>query len=64
MVAHQKEVNYILKLRHIDFTHKTNTRRQLLWMVKPTMPRMITHQPKDGHPTQQNEVNYGIGISS
>ena len=33
MVIHQKEVYYRLEIWHLHFTHKTNTRRQLLQMV-------------------------------
>ena len=58
MVTHQKEVYYRLVIWHIHFSHKTNTRWQLPWMVtyhpwygcpptqgwSPTTPKMVTHQ--------------------
>ena len=52
MVTHQKEVYYILGIWHLHFTHKTNTRWQLSWMV--------TYHPSEGH-TLTQEWSLGRG---
>ena len=51
MVTHLKEVYYRLRILNLDLTHKTNPIDNCLeW--SPNIPRMVTHQPKDGHPTE------------
>merc|ERR1712081_125658 len=51
VVTHLKEVYYRLRILNLDLTHKTNPIDNCLeW--SPNIPRMVTHQPKDGHPTE------------
>ena len=52
MVTHEKDKNYRHGIWHLDWTQKTNTRWHLPWRWSPTIPRMVTHQPKDGHPPE------------
>ena len=67
MVTHQRKVYYILRIWHLDLTHKTNNRGQLSWMFTDhsqddnppsklwslTIQNMATHFSKDGpQPTQ------------
>ena len=57
MVTHQKEVYYRLRIWHLDLTHKTKTRPDdNLYGWSPTIPRMVTHHPKDGHPTGRKDT--------
>ena len=53
MVIHQKEVCYKLGIWLLDLTHKNKTRpgdNCQEW--SPTIPRMVTPHPKDGHPPE------------
>ena len=46
-----KEVKYRHGIWHLDLTHKPGDNCQEL---PPTIHRMVTHQPKDGHPPEGN----------
>ena len=48
MVTHQKEVYYRLGIRQLHIINKTNTKRQLPWMV--------TYHPEVCHPPQPKDV--------
>ena len=51
-------VTYITKLTLVAACHRWSP--SIGW--SPTAPRMVTHQPKDGHPRHKKEEYYILGI--
>ena len=63
MVTHQKDVNYRLRLYHFELTKLIPSNNCHGW--SPTIPRMVDHQPNDGHPPEQQEPHLNfLGRSS
>ena len=53
MVTHQKEVYYRHGIWHLNLTKLTKRKPGVNFQGwSPTIPRMVTHQPNDGHPTE------------